>query len=97
MTTMINKKMNHAEIRGVRAIVQRHGPHNNGRTSCEAQDRTSNPPGGFNLAAGVRNTLGIAADFFGDADGELFGKEEPPARTRQDKPRVPLGKPQKHG
>lgn len=95
MSTMLNKGMNHEQIRGVRCIVQRHGDHANGRTSCEAQDRTSKPPAGFNLAAGVRNTLGIAADFFGDADGELFAKEVPPARTRQDKPSVALGRPQK--
>lgn len=94
MTTMVNKNRDHTMIRGARCIVQRHGSTPNGRTSCEYQDCSKNPPAGFDLAAGVRNTLGIAADFFGDSDGELFAPAELPARTRSDKPRLPLGKPQ---
>jgi hypothetical protein len=95
MSTMLNKHLDHSDIRGLRMIVQRRGDSINGRTTADVQDRVKSIPGGFDLKAGVRNTTGIAADFFGDSDGELFAKEEPPARTRQDKPRTPLGK--KHG
>jgi len=92
LSTMLNKHLDHSDLVGLRAIVQRKGDAINGRTTVAVQDRVGKPPKGFNMHAAIRNSTGIAADFFGDSDGELFSKEEVPLRTRADKPRVPLGK-----
>jgi hypothetical protein len=92
VATMLLKHLDHSDIRGIRAIVQRRGDSINGRTTFDVQDRVKAVPAGFNLAAGIRNCTGIAAGFFLDADGDLFVKEEVPARTRSDKPRLALGK-----
>jgi len=69
------------QIRGLRCMLRRVGSKQTGRTSCEVQDRVKSCPGGFDLAAGVRNATGIAADFFGDSDGGVFPQmETPPPR-----------------
>jgi hypothetical protein len=86
------KGMDPDDIVGLRCIVQRHGDSSNGRSTCTVQDRVKACPGGFPLAAGIRNCTGIAADFFGDANGDLFLEEIIPAKSRSEKPRVPLGR-----
>jgi hypothetical protein len=92
---MLNKHFDHSDIFGLRAIVQRRGDAVNGRTTVDVQDRVSKPPKGFALAAAIRNCTGIAADFFGDSNGDIFPKEELPIRSRSDKPRIALGKTQR--
>jgi len=90
--TLILKGVASLETAGARCILRRSGDKRNGRTSCEYQDTVRNVPEGFNLVAAMRSSAGIAADFFGDSEGVAFPQELPPARTRQDKPHVPLGK-----
>lgn len=81
---------------GARCHLQRVGPKRNGRTTCIPLDWVKNCPSGFSVVIAAREQLHVAADFFGRGDDELAEEKiELPARTRQDKPRVPLGKP--HG
>jgi hypothetical protein len=92
--TMLNKHLDHSDIRGLRAIVQRRGDSINGRTTFDVQDRVSRPPKGFDLIAGIRNCTGIAADFFGDADGDMHQPADLDPKPPSGKPRIALGKKQ---
>lgn len=85
------------DIRGWSVIVQRWGSKSNGR--CTVTPSTKHPavPPTFDLVAAVRNTVGIAADFFGavgEVDESLDG---PPPFPFGLKPRVPLGTPTRKG
>ena len=92
--SMVAKGKVDLQVRGARCILRRTGDKRNGRTSCEYQDHVVSIPQGFDLPGAMRSSLGIAADFFGDSEGEAFPTELPPARTRAEKPKVPLGKKQ---
>jgi hypothetical protein len=88
---------NPSDIRGWGVLVQRWGAKANGRVTVTPNYRYPSVPPTFDLVAAVRNTVGIAADFFG-AVGEVDDADDgPPARTRRDKPRVPLGTPTRKG
>lgn len=90
--TCVQRSLDHEDLRGLRCNLRRTGDPVNGRTSCVVQDRVKNCPAGFDLLAGIRNCTGIAADFFGDADGgEIFLPAVTPMKLRSDKPHVPLG------
>lgn len=83
------------DLRGVTCIVQRVGERRNGRTTCIPQAfQSGDLPATFDVPAAARHQLHVAADFFGAGCNELEEDEKVivPARSRQTKPRVPLGK-----
>jgi len=94
-TTAVARGFDPNDILGYRCVLRRMGGAANGRTTCEVQDRVKIIPAGFDLLAGVRNCTGIATNLWRDWDGDAFPQAIPPARTRQEKPRVPLGR--QHG
>jgi len=90
--SMVAKHLDHSDLAGLHVIVQRTGPKCNGRVSVEVQSRMMDAPKTFDLVAGVRGSMGIAADFFRSVDEEdLPERKTLPARTREEKPRVALG------
>jgi len=82
---------------GARCHLLRTGSRRNGRTCCQPIEWYPDTPGSFDIAAAARRQLHIAADFFGQTEADLPAEVNviPPARSRQDKPRVPLGTPKK--
>ena len=101
ISSAVARNLTHDDLVGMRCMLRRVGPTSTGRVSCVVQDRVKAPPAGFNLVAAVRNSTGIAADFFGDSDGSHPSTDNPPTlpiRSDQPcppKPKVDLGKPQR--
>jgi len=80
-------------IRGGRCILRRVGNKANGRIECHLQDVVKNVPAGFDVAAAMRGTVGVSADFFGDSEGVTASDQALlPIKTRNQKPRVDKGK-----